>query len=550
LGSKGAPGSNNSNIPAGNTGNQGFPAKPSQDDRPLANQTGLNRVRDPACNYAMRIKPSNQTAISQTVDNVGFGYKRIAKSPAPKSPRRLQKYSNLKASKIDDETMKELDAIIADQESSGKQLDFDNLKTDTNVKPTQDAILSKMMVVKSEDPTGGAPNPTADPVNATVVQNFGEDSLDARKLKEVENKKKIIKQEYRDLLGGGAGPTDGENLGVPANGNSVDNQVIDLEDMTGVNNTTLGSNAHNEGDINNQSINNFRRNVKKKAIVESKSMLVALENSFMNDMNNLSGNAGNLGNLSNLAGNPPTNPIKGAYDGYPKNIFNTKLTEIDPAGGKPREKSTKKYTGQSIFQAGWLGQMHGFGAEPEPAEPEPSDPKISVSEKSNANQVFMVANGKISLGKKSVSQDPGSINEKKSAPKESAGKGLAKAQGSLANSAGKRSKAGGKSKIKKIVDSAIVENKSLLDFFSGAKKVAQKKDEEKCEDKSAKTLIQKQGKKESTLVRKKPDGDVKISRNDLLQQPTTDIEEIGEKISGKRKTKKIKTNQQDEGNLL
>ena len=259
------------------------------------------------------------------------------------------------------------------------------------------------------------------------MQNFGEDSLDAKKLKEVEKKKKNIKQEYRDLLGGGAGPTDGENLGVPANENAGDTGVIDLEDMTCVNNTLLGSNANNEGEINNQSINNFKRNVKKKAIVESKSMLVALENSFMNDMNNLSGNAGNLGNLSNLAGQPPTNPIKGAYDGYPKNIFNTKPTETDPAGGKPREKSTKKYTGQSIFQAGWLGQMQGFGAEPEPepAEPEPSDPKISVSEKSNANQVFTVSNGKISLGKKSVSQDPGLIDEKKSAQKESAGKGLA-----------------------------------------------------------------------------------------------------------------------------
>jgi hypothetical protein len=94
-----------------------------------------------------------------------------------------------------------------------------------------------------------------------------------------------------------------------------------------------------------------------------------------------------------------------------------------------------------------------------------------------------------------------------------------------------------------------VENKSLLDFFSGAKTVAKKKDEEKCEDKSAKTLIQKQGKKESTLVRKKPDGDVKIGKNDLLQQPITDIEEISEKISDKRKTKKIKTNQQVEGNF-
>jgi hypothetical protein len=63
-------------------------------------------------------------------------------------------------------------------------------------------------------------------------------------------------------------------------------------------------------------------------------------------------------------------------------------------------------------------------------------------------------------------------------------------------------------------------------------------------------LIQKQGKKESTLVRKKPDGDVKIGRSDLLQEPAADIEEIGEKISGKRKNKKIKTNQQVEGNLL
>lgn len=100
------------------------------------------------------------------------------------------------------------------------------------------------------------------------------------------------------------------------------------------------------------------------------------------------------------------------------------------------------------------------------------------------------------------------------------------------------------------MDSAIVENKSLLDFFSGAKKVAPKKDEEKYEDKSAKTLIQKQGKKESTLVRKKPDVDVKTSKNDLPELPVVDIEEISEKISGKRKTKKIKTNQQGDGNFV
>ena len=138
------------------------------------------------------------------------------------------------------------------------------------------------------------------------------------------------------------------------------------------------------------------------------------------------------------------------------------------------------------------------------------------------------------------------VMEEKKSVKESTGK-------AVSNSAGKRSRSGGKSKIKRIVDCEIVQNKSLLDFFGAGKTQTPKKDQDKVEVASAKTLIQRQGKKESTLKRKQPDGDLLLGKESIVENSAKDIYEQDEKVVAKstRGRKTIKTNKQaeDDGNF-
>lgn len=138
---------------------------------PISNSF-MNRIKQPACNYALRMKASDSTFLSKTVENKDFGYKRnvnrAMKSPNAKSPMRLKKYSELKANKeLDDDTMKELDALIeadavqnkfVDKQKIIGKIDFDNIPNMNNHvnntrKSPNKAFLQDICLENSKKPT-------------------------------------------------------------------------------------------------------------------------------------------------------------------------------------------------------------------------------------------------------------------------------------------------------------------------------------------------------------------------------------------------------------
>lgn len=313
------------------------------DNKNVQNQINLNRVKTPACNYAQRIKASSQTATSQIVENKNFGYKRNPKSPGRNTPKRLKKFSDLKANKhLDDETLKELDDMI-----EAKGLDFDSVPPVDNVK--LEAAINPENQLQQQQP----PN-----------MSFNQKCLDKGK--------KTIKQECKEYLNSLA---INEHQNNSANGeskpviNADGDDLLNENDISNIpqqqqNDSWISANPNDIGLLINNNNNDTKKTKKIRDVIkESKSLQV----------------------------NPQATKL--AEEGYRKNELFGNAT----MGDKKNVNMNKKYTSASIFQANWFLELTN---EAQRTKSIIKSAKQSTAKKGLQNSTFVVDNtGKVSIGK-------------------------------------------------------------------------------------------------------------------------------------------------------
>lgn len=357
----------------------------TQDQNSLAlpiNNSFMNRIKQPACNYAMRMKASDSTSLAKTVENKNFGYKRdySKKSPMPKSPKRLKKFSELKANKtLDLDTMAELDALIEADQAQNKFVDKKN-------------HIGKIDFDKVANTTDSFNNAQKSP-NKSFLQDICLDN-------KLQNSDAI---ELEEMMGSKKKDTVKGSLKIEGILNSQN--IQDLNTSTNVLDITAANQSSNLQDSILQPSNlNNKKKSKKNTFIESKSLLV--ENSMLDT------------SLIDAKDNQK-NVLEGLYEGYPKN------------GNVEKPGDAKKYTSKTILGADWLFDLHGISKDTDKENREKLNEKKSVEKRSNSvlrrNSVLDVSNGKISVGRSiNECQNSELIESQKNSAKKLKGKDVPK----------------------------------------------------------------------------------------------------------------------------